>query len=402
MSAAQAFDPNRGKTLKYYALPEDRRLHFAPRACLAARAIPEACRHCASACPVAALVVEATGPRLLRDCLGCGRCAAACPSGALHVEGLAGSLPLPNGNAALRLDCGKVPPAHSGGSHRVPCLLGLTDEDLLEWRALCSAAPLLLIDRGWCQGCSAGTAGMSLCELIAGANRMLEVLGYDSSQSLHVLREPLPEHLRPANIPAAASEEPLDRRAFFRRFASEAAQALPTARPPLLPARRGSDFPIPRRERLLRLLATLAPQQPLPAALLPEVSVAANCAHHALCAGLCPTGALQALDDGASLGLGYDPRACVACGLCQRVCPEGAITLRPAGRAGAVAMPHRLNSTPLLACERCAKPFPAVAGATVCPACQRHALIFHQLFGTHVANPGVSPIDSFRNRRGEP
>lgn len=390
----------RSKSLKYDPLPEEPRLAFAPLACLAARAIPEACRRCAAACPVAALRVEGSGPKLIRDCLGCGRCAAACPSGALLAQGFAGEEPLPVGNAATRVECWKVPAGGTKHAKRVPCLLGLRVEDLLEWSALAGGAPLVLIDRGWCPGCSAGGAGASLATVVEEARHLLAALGQDAS--VQVQREPLSATSRPESIPPAVAVERIGRRAFFQRLASQTAQALPSRRPAMSLAGRGRHLPLPRRERLLAVLELLATRPPLPATVLPQARVSSSCALHGLCAGLCPTGALRLAEDNGELALEHDPRVCVACGLCQRACPEGAINIERWGEPGVLGLPHRLAAAALRPCERCGKPWVAKGGARVCPACQRDLLICHQLFGTRVAKSETSSDDSLRHGRGEP
>jgi ferredoxin len=115
------------------------------------------------------------------------------------------------------------------------------------------------------------------------------------------------------------------------------------------------------------------------------------------CTNLCPTGALSA-DDGGTLRLRFAEDACVQCGLCERGCPEKAVSLRPRFRpqASARGATEVLNEDELLACTACGTPFISrkllasslerIEGHPVlsqggrerlmtCPACRQNALL---------------------------
>ena len=74
------------------------------------------------------------------------------------------------------------------------------------------------------------------------------------------------------------------------------------------------------------------------------------------CAGACPESALM---DGADAPmLRFLERNCVQCGLCERTCPEDAITLRPRLLlAPSVREARVLNETQPFHCVSCGKPF---------------------------------------------
>jgi ferredoxin len=376
--------------LRFQALPGDGRVAFAAEACIAARSLPSACQRCAQACPVGAVGVGEAGPELVAGCLGCGRCAAACPTGAITLEGFSGAVTLPPGNAPLRIECWKVRESFAGRSAlRVPCLGGIGIEQVLEWLALPDDRPLQFVDRGWCGKCQAGGALHPALALIEEICRVLDACGHDASERISLVSEPLPLRLMPETIPEPATQEKIGRRDFFRRFAAEAAAALPAAPRPVAPRlRRGSDFPLPKRERILAALTALTrePVERLPAAVLPGLTLSGSCDHLGVCAGMCPTGALYLYEEDGHAGAAFDPRDCVACGLCAQACPAHAIEVRPAGSPDARAIEQVLTRFPLVRCEGCLTLFAATQGFTLCPACRRNRQMTRQLFGTHIAS----------------
>jgi ferredoxin len=116
-------------------------------------------------------------------------------------------------------------------------------------------------------------------------------------------------------------------------------------------------------EHLLRFAPAAAAEQKiqeigLPAgALYGSVSVdKAACTLCMSCVGACPGSALM---DNASLPqLRFVERNCVQCGLCEKTCPENAITLTPRLLlTEAVKQPHVLNEAQPWHCIRCNTPF---------------------------------------------
>lgn len=379
--------------IRFLPLPKDGRLAFAAEVCIAARSLPSACLRCAQACPAGALRVGEAGPELVADCLGCGRCAAACPTGAIVLKGFPKAGKLPSGNTPLHVECWKVPVSLTGHlAVRVPCLGSLDAGQLLEWQALLGGTPLHLIDRGWCAQCRAGGEVHPAQAALDEAARLLDVCNLPSVPPPRLLTRPLPLALMPAAIPEPAAVERIDRRTFFRRLAAEASQTIP-APPPAAPRRpRGSDFPLPKRKRLLAALEILTrqPVERLPAAVLPGLTLSAGCDHLGVCAGMCPTGALHLYEAGGRAGAAFMPRDCVACGLCAQSCPARAIEVRPAGAPEQKAAERILTSFPLVRCEHCQAPFAATQGATLCPACRRSRAMAKSLFGTRFAGAQTS------------
>lgn len=329
------------------------------------------------------------GFRVDDGCSACGQCAAVCPSGALSVSTFSELGPLPGGNT-VRIECLKVPAAISGHqSLRVPCLGGLSPSQWLELVEAAGDRRLVAIDRGWCAGCDSGCmhrpehpASRAMTQIDA----ILAALGWHPARRPHLLSEPLPAALMPADIPL---EKPasIARRAFFRRVGGEAKRATGieedlTAETPRTMRRR--DMRLPERERLLAATRRLAAASSVaePATPFVSLSVGSECRHHQLCARLCPTGALSLFARDEQRGLEFDAETCTACGLCARNCPEEAIRIGPASSAPRRRMPVVLVSVGERLCARCRSPYVGPAGQLECAACLRARQLGSALFGS--------------------
>jgi ferredoxin len=319
-------------------------------ACLPLRSKVGQCSACADACPAGVLRAGVAAIDLAEGCLDCGRCAAACPTEALSLEGYAIAATAHSGAGPLRIECWKVMRSRTGTEAvRVPCLGGLSTGRLLElWRAAGDAG-LELMDRGWCAACSAGGGD---CHPVQGsldaARLWLEALGVEPWRLPRLVSRPLPAREMPEAIPAPENERPVSRRQFLRALA---AAPVPVGGPgaPAFPAsaRREST----ERRRVLDALGAIAAERgtPLPDELFARVTNNGACADHRICTAICPTGALavRALDGQAALE--FDAEACIACGACERACPERALSLQAHGgvrerRIVAVHRPRRCTA----------------------------------------------------------
>jgi len=124
--------------------------------------------------------------------------------------------------------------------------------------------------------------------------------------------------------------------------------------------------PADKRGRLRMALQHLHAQAPAPRRLISlhagapfgEVKVDPQaCTLCMSCVSSCPTNALQ---DGRGLPqLNFREWSCVQCGLCERTCPEGAITLSPRFLYDVEAreQPRLLHEEQPLCCVSCGKPF---------------------------------------------
>jgi formate hydrogenlyase subunit 6/NADH:ubiquinone oxidoreductase subunit I len=129
----------------------------------------------------------------------------------------------------------------------------------------------------------------------------------------------------PKEIPPPESERPISRRQFLRAITAPVPVGGPGA--PAFPAsaRREST----ERRRVLNALGAVAAERgtTLPDELFARVTNAGTCADHRICTAICPTGALAVRAVDGQAALEFDAEACIACGACERACPEHALSL---------------------------------------------------------------------------
>ncbi len=362
-------------------------LRFDDAACRTLRGPYGGCRACTKACPAGVLTVDADEVALKDGCLGCGRCTTVCTSGALRVEGFDVAL---EGEAAgpIRLDCWKAPPdAAVTESLRVPCLGGLSTGRLLELWIASGSHGLFLMDRGWCRHCSAGAGELhAATRALASAQEWLLAAGVARDRLPRFVREPRPVRQMPAAIPEAAMQRKVSRRNFFRSVAAQAVDAAQAARPraaAYIPYRCGASA---ERKRLLDSVAEAARQsaRPLPVSLFSTATLTDACDGHGICARICPTGALSLRDDAADGGrtLAFDAAACIACGSCAKACPERALRIEAA--TALPAGPIELGRWVLRECEECGEAYSDGANstpATLCAPCSKNRMLAKDAFG---------------------
>ena len=313
-------------------------------ACLAVASPLDACRRCVEVCPTEAITLaDRQIAAVAERCVGCGRCAAACPTEAIAVPGFAA---VPSGP----VECARVAPGDRlPGAALVPCLGGLRAVDFLE------SGPVP-VDRGWCAGCPAGGVETPWAAAVADADAVQGWLGLDTVQ---IERRPLPLR-RALPLPEHLDARGAARRGLFRRVTHE------TPAPPVAAAvRRVEPLATERRAAVIAERAG----RPVPASLLPAVTVSDACDANRVCVAACPTSALSVVSDAAGTGLDVDAVRCVACGVCAAACPTGAVTVTARGR-GEAAGPYALTRDPLGTCPECGQRFRPTDGAEVCSVCQ--------------------------------
>lgn len=358
-------------------------MRFDAAACLPVRYAGQECGLCQPACPIHTIEMQATGPHLQGDCIGCGQCAAACPTGALSTEGFALPATLRDREATLHVDCWRVPFAESPrGALRVPCLAGIGSGWLLALFNLAGMEeerPTRLLDRGACADCPAGTGMDNLRATLDEVRTLLDACGIAAALLPEIVSLPAKGRLTPI-IPTAAAETRIDRRRFFRGLMGGVARSAEQ----IAAVRSGADChtaPIVLRDsviplehmRIVGALTAIAARhgKNIPTQALPRLSLGA-CSAHGVCARVCPTDALRWQEEGTTAELRFHAALCISCGQCARLCPDRALRMAPSGGTAIVEVLARWQAHECMACGE------TFFGAddTACPGCTKHQQLF--------------------------
>lgn len=387
-------------------------------ACIPYRLPHLECDACRQACPVSALSLDAQGPRVTDDCLGCGRCVAVCPSGALSLPGLEIGEPDYATGEAIHVDCWRVAPEDSPpGAIRVPCLGAVRTS---QWLALARhAAPcgVMALDRGACGSCAAGCgtshpAAQSLTEAnhwLAGIDHgaVKPVVLVQRSDSTRMLDE----------IPDSDTQRSVGRRGFLKALAGHVDLAIHGQHE--APAQVGAD-PDPDgqrrirpRERIATLLELAAIARTgdgrLPGEMFTRVHISDNCRHHGLCASLCPTAALSIHCGQDTVGIDFDATLCIGCGACETACPGQAVRVET--HEAPVTLPlttQALTRHETRECVECGADFADFTvhdddtALPVCPACGRSHDFARTGFDTLFRPAGHRPAPLQQQHPGGP
>ena len=322
--------------------------------CAHSRSGIEGCNRCIDVCSTEA--ISSVGDKVEVDphlCMGCGACASVCPSGAMSF--LFPRLP----DRGVQLKAMLAAYREAGGTDA--CLLfhnGTDGREALDrlaaegvglpanvipveaWHVASTGIDLLLgafaLGANRVAVLAAGSEAPeyreSLREQFALAETIVQAFGYGGRHFLLVTTPHEVLGLDPAegvNVPATFAFSADKRTAV--EFAVEHLSRHAPARPAEIALAAGSPFG--------------------------EVVVdIGKCTLCLACAGACPKSAL--MDGGETPALRFLERNCVQCGLCERTCPEEAISLKARLLVGPVAREMRvLNETQPFHCVSCGKAF---------------------------------------------
>jgi ferredoxin len=315
----------------YKRLRSEDPVFLATEACFSVRRPAMECGLCRAVCPAGVLSGGLWSIKLeTAGCIGCGICAAECPTGAIRVDGFSTKI----GEFTeefLALECRRVPDALRAASAAVvPCLGGLSAADLLDHVAG-SRGDVVLMDHGWCADCPVGSCASPWAASLSAAQSLLATLDKEIAPSITVKEVSL-DAAKASPVAVLRPELTSNRRDFFRRLVAPAPEPHGPEESQRIIFSRGLVQPIARK-RTLAVLRDLAGDEGLSPALMPLVTINTSvCDLHAICAAICPTGALRLTEPGGtSLVIDFDAEACISCGECQRVCPGKALSLKSDG-----------------------------------------------------------------------
>ena len=356
--------------------------NFRAERCVRYRYAYSECNHCLEACPHEAIRLFDAGAEVLADaCQICALCVAACPTDALTDKSVSADSLLKIAGDKKRVAIACAPSAAKGDAI-VPCL-GALSPVLLATFAKCGIT-LQLKGTAHCAECVHAATGPDMIESHRAARDIL--CGVDAAQQW-----------APLEIAAAEAVSVMDgnghdtaRRGLFRRIIGHGSDVVSgkfeAAPAPLNAIRAAAPF-LPDRKEMLNNLYDAPVEEPVRVARHPAIPaenwvVAQDCTNCEACVRVCPTGAMQLLENDESWRLVLLPERCVACDACVEVCQPKVLRQRDADSVVVSKQKGRLLRTvPRRRCATCGRPFVADSDASICPICASDDEDFTNIFG---------------------
>lgn len=353
---------------------------FRAERCVRYRYSYSECVRCESACPHEAISLTDAGVDLSQErCRGCGLCVSACPTEALSDQELTAEhlLKVAGGSLELTLAC---TPSGAQGDAMAPCLGALH--------------PVVLAEMAR-RGIAVTLAGTTHCNACAHAEKGVDAIRVNQD-AYNLLCAALPPEscapLRFADEAASGADTGHDaaRRGLFRRIAAKSmdvASGRDEAPPaPLKAIRAGAPF-LPERKLTLNGLFAASGEAPLKVArhdMIPaeDWQVVAGCTYCEACVRVCPTGAMQLLENQGAWRLAILNDRCVACDVCAEVCQPGVLRAADADQVLVNKQKGRLlAAVAKRRCSRCDRVFVDDRGSAICPICSGDDDDFASIFG---------------------
>lgn len=351
------------------------------------------CRRCADACPHEAMVLSDAGARLVADrCRDCGLCISACRTQAWSSPGfkpidlLREAIKKP----AWRLACA---PCRRDADAIVPCL-GAIDAAWLAYMAR-RRIPVSLHGSGHCAECAHGKTGEAQLRLNLEALSVLyRAAGGDATDAavpgwvMPVLVQdtaaaPARETRAKGNA-SASTRRQLFRRLFRRGAEQDAAPA--TAGKTAEQAIRAGAYVLPEQRELLQIVCDSKSDKPVMVPLhdglpLMRLTLQAGCTLCEACFRVCPTGALQIVENPGDWALTFQIDRCVGCEVCLEVCQPRVLDAAVSFDVRPEQPPVTLISRSKQRCARCDRHFVSPSHEITCPVCRDDEDAFSAIFG---------------------
>lgn len=343
--------------------------------CLNLRGRHVTCMQCADTCSAKALKLTVDEVHLdAGRCTSCGACLPVCPSGAMWLTGFVPQqfLETVAGAAEIHIHCSRSD--DPDGDNIVPCLQVL-DTRLLAAAAADGAETVVLHGIDQCSSCDRGDARVVVEQIRTNLKKWF------TDVPVHLIQE----HRAQIGKGERSGEDQvqLGRRNFLRFAGAQVAhdaskwlidtapeQDETTSQRLIFPSDGSSSRPSAYQE----LLAERAESLPWRDHQLPWRSrVFSNACNACLtCAQRCPTGALVPVETKSTISILFRLHQCTDCGLCERLCPESAIShASVANLEELCAPPHHVMHRSQRQCAGCARSFvPRPDSGELCTTCQ--------------------------------
>lgn len=355
------------------------------------------CRRCADACPHDAIAVSDEGATLAADqCKHCGLCISACHTSAWSsasfkpIELLREAIKQPAWHFACE-------PSGCTGDALVPCL-GAVDAVWLAYMAKRGLA-VSLHGSGHCVECEHGVTGAAQLALNLEA---VDLLRESATQSRPSDAPPLDWVLPVLSRDARTSRErekavskragAASRQHLFRRiFRRGTGKPVPTAvagTPGKVAdkAIRAGAYCVSEQRELLQIVCKQRDDHPFTVALhetlpLMQLTLQSGCTLCEACFRVCPTGALQIVENPGDWALTFDTDRCVACEVCLEVCQPRVLDAVASFDARPERGPMTLISQGKQRCARCDRHFVSPVPEPTCSVCSDDEDAFSAVFG---------------------
>ncbi|MBZ0296395.1 MAG: 4Fe-4S binding protein [Anaerolineae bacterium] len=342
-----------------------------PMLCLHSRNKNATCDICVRACPVGAIQLDGKPEVDTEACIRCGLCLHNCPTGAFEGR-----------NNTYRL---------------LRCAEQLVDREVIE--VACSMHPTPAIGDGGVDavivtdGCLSALGPSAYAGLLAlGVGQVRVRLDACAQCPLAMLQPHIQKTLSDvealpgvegrvdvAAVPQRTKKRtvfsvknpPMSRRGFFKKLSRQDVTSAADIAPNDVEHVEGQHAPRERQQLLNALRVIAPPQAPVAGEGFTHFSISSDCTACAVCARVCPTGALQFEKQEDTFQITFASGDCVDCGLCMSYCEPGALQEDglPIVQELVDSTPELLHAGELHRCSRCGMPFAGDSQNGLCPVC---------------------------------
>lgn len=355
------------------------------------------CRRCADACPHDAILLSDEGATLVGDkCQNCGLCISACHTNAWTSPAFE---PIDLLREAIKKTAWSLAcePSGCSGDAIVPCL-GAVDAVWLAYMAK-RRIPVTLRGTGHCDQCVHGKTGPAQLKLnLEGLGTLLAAASQGKGDDSLVPDWLLPVVAEVAGRPGAPEKYigknavAASRRHLFRRiFNPGGGQPVASAeagRPGKVPAKaiRAASYAVSEQRELLQIVCRQKEERPFPVTPhvslpLMQLSLQSGCTLCEACFRVCPTGALQIVQNPGDWALTFQTDRCVACEVCLEVCQPRVLDAAASFDARPELAPITLISRTKQRCSRCDRHFVSPTPEKTCSICGDDEDAFSAIFG---------------------
>lgn len=314
------------------------------------------------------------GVELLADkCQSCALCVAACPTEALTEKSVSAEtlLKIAGNGKQLTITCA---PSGNDGDAVVPCLGSINAVVLADMAR--RGIELQLAGTEHCAECVHAAKGPEQIQFnLAARANLCEVEFEGKLGAWATLSLPTAAERRTVQ---AEDEKGAARRQLFRRIVGQSIDVISGSDevppPPLKAIRAAAPFN-PERKVVLNGLYKVLGDAPVRTARHPAIpaedwTIAQGCTNCEACARVCPTGAMQLLEDDKAWRLVFLNERCVACDVCVEVCQPKVLRQRDEQNVFVNTLKARLlRSVPRKRCTSCDRLFSTEGDSPVCPIC---------------------------------